>query len=212
MIRRPVLALIGVVTLAVLTGCVTTDPPAPTVSEVPVTASPSPTEEAITDLTFAAGEDLPTTAVVEWADPLADGDGYTLSRPDDGGGSWAYTDSVTECYVSFYQGTVDGIDYSASDEAASEAVLMARSGVDEANAEEWVDTSSLRLLPSGGTVEVQRFYASAPQGSMVIAARAFGSLGVGMTVKDMCPADVDAWEHFLTLDESGLGIMISEPE
>lgn len=220
---RPLLVSVCSLALLGLTGCAPgffawtppTSPSAPVSSEPAASETSEPTTPATSaaaaeavDLTFAEGVSVDPAAVAEWGDAFALNDAYELTYPDDGNGSWGYTETATGCVVLFYQGAVGGIDYTAGDEAASDELLVTLMDLDASSVAEHVDTVQIPRAPSGGIVDARGLYVETTSGSMLIATRAFGALEVGLMVQDACPTSTDAAKHFAAL-QSSLAIIVS---
>jgi hypothetical protein len=120
----------GVWGILVLTGCAgspgvvdaDSSPSEATSSPSPTkTSSPTPTPEAASDLSFDTGG--AGVAGLGWGDPFMGDPAFTVLAPDDGNGSWSYTDNANGCTIFFYQGAVTDLDMSQSDRDISDAFL-----------------------------------------------------------------------------------------
>src|SRR5690606_9171155 len=127
------LAAAAIVATAILplSGCLYGSIPAePPVVDEPI-SSPEPTDDAPVDaggelpdtLTFEAGALLPGSTYVEWSDGLMMDDGWDLTSPDTGNGTWGYTLVDGTCTAAFWQGTLDGLTPSGDDSTDSDAVI-----------------------------------------------------------------------------------------
>lgn len=178
--------------------------PAPATESVAPSIEPTsvPTSTAAEDdaevLTFAAGDRLDSSLIPEWTDPFATHDSFEVLRADDGNGSWTYGDTKAKCSIAFYQGKVEGVDFSEGDEAASVELLAAATSIDADALNANRGVTHLRFGLTDGTVQF-RSIADEPAGqTRVTAARAFGALGRGLVIMVQCPTqgDPDADTYF----------------
>lgn len=222
--RRVSVTALALVSIVFLAGCA-----APTVNSAatppsspsPREPAPTPTVEPASDeglvLTFGSAEQLidPRWGV-EWTDPYLTDEGFAVLAPDDGEGSWSYTDLSSSCELSFYQGEVSDLDWSADDRVVSDQMLAylatGNPTPDDltAVAANAVDVP-LVLEPYDGQVEMRVIAGSFPDGrSAVQASRMFGALGAGITFSLVCPAGRDASSEFDRLTETSLRALVTK--
>lgn len=170
-------------------------------------ASPTPTppasRRAPEDLSFETGADLdPTKTRVQW---FTFGDGFTELSPDDGNGSWAITDTASQCAITFYQGAIYDLDYSQDDRTVSDDMLwlgveVAAEGSTRDDVTENAFDDDVPLFVDPGTLPFRTIWVSGTDGSSwLMSARGFGSLGGGVIITIDCPAGQDANEVFTRL-------------
>lgn len=213
---------ISVTAILVLAGCSSPDSesrggtPSPATSspEVTTAPTPTPTEEQL-ELTFGAAEDLVGEEwQIAWADPFITDEGFAVLAPDDGNGSWSYTDIGSGCEIHFYQGQVLDLDWSQDDRAVSDEMLAILAMVtptpeDAANVSANAGDLSLDLESDQGYVDLRAIGGAFPDGrSVVQAARMFGAQDGGITVSLVCPPGQDATGEFNRLTASHLRVVV----
>ena len=146
------------------------EPPAESPTEKPTPDAPALTSDS---LTFAEGAQIAPGTLTQWGDGLIADDGWTMTSPDDGAGSWGYTTTDGACTADFWQGTVYDME-EPDDQAASELVLASLLQADPADVAEHADTGSFSFALSGRGNADQRFVAGEDgDRTWVIAARGF---------------------------------------
>lgn len=192
--------------------------PSKTASSTP---SPSPTVEAASEerleLTFGAAEELIQPGWgVHWTDPFVTDKNFAVLSPDDGAGSWSYTDVTTACELHFYQGEIFDLDWSQDDRATSDqmlAVLAMGTPTPEDSAEvsRMAGEYALQLEPEPGEVELRTIGGRFPDGrSVVHATRMIGALGGGITISMVCPAGQDTSSEFERISENHLRVLVTK--
>ncbi|MFH8250115.1 hypothetical protein ACH3VR_07100 [Microbacterium sp. B2969] len=209
---------VGVIALAIgsllITGCASGAPPQAAQSPTPVvepgtarrspSPSPTPTERrAPSDLSLDHGADLdPSEWRVQW---FTFGDGFSELSPDDGNGSWSITDDATQCEISFYQGTLAGIDYSQDDRTITNELLTLMVGAISAGAtredvESHAFDDAVPLFFDDDVLPMRTIWGGqADGGTWLFSARMFGSMGGGIYLMINCPEGQDAMEEYNTL-------------
>lgn len=220
---------VGVIALALcsvlLAGCASPTSAAPEEPRTPSpskTRDPEPTPSASseatlpTDLSFEAGEVLDDGDwEVGWGDNFADSPGFTVATPDDGNGSYSYTDTATQCTMFFYQGMIDDIDMTQDDRTISYDFLatvltgtVAGATREDVAAHAFDDV--VAQYPGPGTASVRTIWGTATDGGTWLhTARMFGALGGGVYVGITCPAGQDASAQFAKLAQNHLVLMVS---
>lgn len=176
------LAATAIVAVSVipLSGCLYAQIPAD--SDAPPT--PTPTGDLPAELTFAAGQELPATAYIEWGDGFMTADGWETVTPDDGNGGWTYGTTDGSCTAQFWQGlTPDVPVVPGDDSASSDAILgvLLQSTTEEVTALATTGEFSYQVGGSGG-VENRQVTGEDGDRSWIIATRAFTATGVGLYV------------------------------
>lgn len=191
---RPLLRLAATAIVAVsvipLSGCLYAQIPAsdPGVAEPTPTASDAPIDEPEgelpAELTFAAGQELPATAYIEWGDGFMTADGWVSVSPDDGNGGWTYGTADGTCTARFWQGLAPDVPVVPGDDSASsDAILGAllQSTTAEITALATTGEFSYQVGGAGG-VENRQLTGEDGERTWIIAARSFTATGVGLYV------------------------------
>jgi hypothetical protein len=208
--RVGVVALASAFAFAPLSGCA---PPvsesiddSPTPRAAP--ASPSATSGDPTvigppeDLTFEAGDDLAVDSVrVEWTDPFATDAEFSVRSPDDGNGSWSYTDDTNRCAVSFYQGSLTDFVEGSGDRASTIDALgsileSSDARLTAATVEQYGEAYDLRQSPKDGTVEFWGISAvDTDESGHVSSARYFTRLDRIQLMNIQCPPGTSVFDE-----------------
>lgn len=186
------LAATAIVAVAVipLSGCLYAQIPAdqPAAQEPTPTASDAPIDEPDgalpAELTFAAGQDLPATAYIEWGDGFMTADGWESVSPDDGNGGWTYGTTDGTCTAQFWQGVTPDVPVVPGDDSASsDAILGAllQSSTEDITALATTGEFSYQIGGAGG-VENRQVTGEDGDRTWIIAARSFTATGVGLYV------------------------------
>ncbi|WEK61221.1 MAG: hypothetical protein P0Y60_00235 [Candidatus Microbacterium colombiense] len=202
---RPLLRLAATALVAVavipLSGClyaqIPADPPAaeeptPTESDAPID---EPDGTLPTELTFAAGAELPGTAYIEWGDGFMTADGWETVSPDDGNGGWIYGTVDGTCTAQFWQGLTSDVPVVAGDDSASsDAILAALLDSTTAEVTPLATTGEFSYQVGGtGGVENRQVSGAEADRTWIIATRAFTATGVGLyVIIDCTNGDADA--------------------
>lgn len=217
---RPLIACAALLALVVvLAGCsmrneTPQESPEPTPSPSPSKAEEGEPDFPVTVTSSTAGTglmtfeaDLDPAAIPEWGDPYALDEGYELSSPDTGQGSWGYTEKSTGCQIHFFQGAVSGIDTTAGDEVASADVLALLEKIDPETAR--ATAGSVYIANAmGGQVQFRALSYDVSGGQAIVAVRAFGTAGRALYVRVGCPTGTDVQEHFTRLMEESLSVLL----
>ncbi|MEJ1090516.1 hypothetical protein [Microbacterium istanbulense] len=102
--------MLGVVALA-LSGCVYAQIPADDGAGPDPVDGGSPSAEPLEgglpeELTFAAGQELPDGAYIQWGDGFIADEGWEIREPDNGHGEWMYGTTDGRCTARFWQGLI----------------------------------------------------------------------------------------------------------
>lgn len=155
--------------------------PTPTASDAPVD---EPSGDLPADLSFDAGQELPTTVYIEWGDGFMTADGWKTISPDDGNGGWTYGTTDGTCTAQFWQGLTPDVPVVAGDDStSSDAILGAllQSTTDEVAALATTGAFSYQVGGAGG-VENRQVTGGDGDRTWIIATRAFTAIGVGLYV------------------------------
>jgi hypothetical protein len=183
----------------------------PTKAPALATPTPSPSQSAApatppADVTFEAGSALAAGEWdVGWVEVLADTPGFSVAAPDDGNGSFSYTDDGTGCAMRFYQGSITDLDMTQDDRSISDdylgvmmAALVEGSTREDVAAYAYDDLAG--QYPAEGTVSTRTIAGTSSSGETWLhSARMFGSLGGGVYIGIVCPAGQDAQVELNTL-------------
>lgn len=195
-------ALTVPVALLVLTGCQQQPPnlqsgtsAAPSASAAP-TAGQHPTLP-LEALTFEAGNDLPAGSQPQFGENLSANPDWQVASADDGEGSWAYTSIDGLCQAAFSQHRLEGTVTSIPDDdrATTDALLahLLTLSPDELATGVVDGTVGYGELGQPATTDVRAVAASDPDsGQWLMAARAFASLGIGLSVDLACKPGADS--------------------
>lgn len=231
--QRRVRVIALMVGIFLLSGCAsptlasTQESSAPAPITLPHRASPAPTPSSTPNAEAASGEPLELAFGsaeelvdpqwgFEWTDPFITDDGFAVLGPDNGQGSWSYTDLATKCELHFYQGEVFDLDWSQDDRAVSDqmlAILATGTPTPEDSANVSANAGDIRIAlePDGGAVELRVIGGGFPDGGSVVhATRMLGAVGGGLTVSLVCPAGRDASSEFSRLAESSLSVLVTK--
>lgn len=178
----------------------------------PTSSAPSPPE----DLSFEAGAGLADGDwEMGWGDNFADNPGFTVLSPDDGKGSYSYTDAETQCRLFLYQGEVTDLDLAQDDRTISDDFLATvLTGTVEGATREDVAAHAYDDLvgqyPGPGTASTRTIWGkSSDGGSWLHSARMFGALGAGVYVGITCPAGQDASAELAKLVQNHLALLVT---
>lgn len=180
-------------------------------SAEPTPEAPEPEWDVPDPLTFEAGVDLDPELIPQWSDPYLADEDFESSIADDGNGGWGYRHIETQCEVIFWQGRIELGD--GDDSELSDLLLAHTLGADVSQV-----TPQAEDLPGAfqtiteGTVDARVLRANDPNSGAngIFAARSFGAVQSGVTVRLECPEGQDAtvmWER-LTTEYRGLTLMI----
>lgn len=221
---------VGVVALAIgilVTPACTAAPregaPVPAVSSDP----PAPSDDAVAEtvdtsipleLTFEAGDDLEAGSIAaEWIDPFATDPEFSLLSPDDGNGSWSYTDDTNGCTIVFYQGTLKDFAAEDSDRASTiSAIAGIAQGRDAEVTPEVVETYGddfpIDQTQEGGTASLWGLGAELTDGSSwADSARFFNAIQSIYYFAIDCPSGTNAYdEHDRVVGPKGLALHVTE--
>jgi hypothetical protein len=199
-LRRAAAATIAVGAALTLSGCLyaqipeTAPSPRPT-AQAPQTEAPVEEPAQGSTLTFAEGQDLSSTAYIEWGDGLLADDAWTVVSPDDGNGGWTYGTVDGTCTAQFWQGLISDVPVVSGDDAtSSDAILAVLLQAATADITPVANTGEFSYLVGGtGGVENRWVAGEDDDGSWIMAARAFTKTGVGLyVVVDCTGADPSA--------------------
>lgn len=180
-----------------LSGCIALSIPEKSESTPDAVATPdaSPTEPspietidstAPMSMSFADGDQVSPDTLVQWGDGLMFDDGWNLSSPDNGQGSWGYTTTDDACTASFYQ----GFESSLGGTSDREATLAALELLLDANAtefEEFIEEGQFSYQVAGSrTADYLSVYGSDELGSWTLAVRAFAQTSSVLYVDIEC--------------------------
>ncbi|WP_243075051.1 hypothetical protein [Microbacterium sp. SS28] len=209
-----------------LTGCAASSgsrASEPTGSPDPPDATEEPAAEVVEpaiplELTFEEGDALePGSIAAEWTDPFANNPDFSLLSPDEGNGSWSYTDDTNGCTVGFYQGTLTDFAPEPTDEASTISAIAAIAAAkdDQITAEiveTYGDDFPVEQTQEGGEVSLWGLGADLTDGSSwVDSARFFNAIGSIQYVTIQCPAGVSAYdEHDRVVGPVGLRMHVTE--
>ncbi|PZU47289.1 MAG: hypothetical protein DI566_06190 [Microbacterium sp.] len=210
-----ILTLVTLTAIALLaTGCVSVRPgPA---SSSPVDSEPSesaPADDALgipDEFTFEAGDGLSPDVRVEWGDTLFAKDGFTLSHPDDGNGSWGYTEDATQCTVLFWQGSFTGAESATNDRELSDAVLATWLHASAEDVTSYAEDGVVGYQVGGtGSADVRVIAGTTAAGEATIsAARGVLAIDGGFIVDVSCPAGQDAGAAYAALAAEDLVLVV----
>lgn len=215
--RTPALLALITATL-VVSGCVSVRPGPAITSDAPAPIETGDADDTGTPggsgapdaLTFADGDALTPGTRVEWGDSLFAKEGYTLSIPDDGNGSWGYTQDATQCTILFWQGSYTGAD-AADDRGLSDSLLATwlEATLDEVTT--YADDDVVGYQLGGNGAADVRIIASGSEtdGETVSAARGIRSLEAGFLVDVSCPAGQDADAVYFDLADESLALVLT---
>lgn len=165
------------------------------------TASPSaqPSEGSSGDLpsalTFADGNDIPSSAYIQWGDGFIADDGWKIVEPDDGNGGWTYGTVDDTCTAQFWQGLISDVPTVPGDDGvSSDAMLAVILGESDAAAITPLSTTGGFSYQVGGNTDVEnrQVMGADADRQWAIAARAFTATGVGLyVIVDCTGGDID---------------------
>lgn len=190
--RLTAVAIVAIATLP-LSGCLYSSIPAeaPVVDEPTSTPGPTTGDEP-TDvvgdipatLSFEDGALLPQTAFIEWADGLMGDDGWEITSPDDGNGSWTYGTLDGTCTAKFWQGLAsDAPTTQGDDRTSSDAILGVLLNADTAEVSPHAVDGAFTYQIGGSRDVAHRQLMGEQDGrSWIMAARAFTATGAGVYV------------------------------
>lgn len=182
-VRTAVLSAFGIVALSGCSAAVpAASPPAAPLVTVEDKGAPG-------TLTFDDGAALGPDAIAQWSEELFADPGWSLTSPDEGGGTWGYTTVDGTCTADFWQGKV--FDMTATDDrAASDFVIAAIAGVELAKIQDLVNDNVVGFIFSDNpTAEYRRLGGTTPEHSQVIAVRGFAQLKAALYVVVDCASD-----------------------
>lgn len=187
-------AAVGALMLALLSGCTAVVGGAPTDSAGTPSAESTSGDEDLLDFSFAGGAELAgRVGVVEWAVPLAREDRFAVLSPDNGNGSWSFTDTANQCRLTFFQGALSDVPAGVDDRESTDAVLLTVFGANDPNVTaeiiaQYTEDATVPLWGISGSVEVRVFGGSAADGaSQADVARRFSALGTDLYLSVSCP-------------------------
>lgn len=188
------LAAAAVVAVAVLplSGCLfSAIPPESEITEIPA-AGPEPTEPDTTEpsgdapstLSFDDGALLPETAYIEWGDGFMTDNGWEVTAPDNGNGSWTYGTVDGVCTAEFWQGLASDVPTTPGDDSASsDAILGVLLQADASEVTPHaVDVSFTYQMGGGRDVDFRQLTGEQDGRTWIISARAFTATGGGLYV------------------------------
>jgi hypothetical protein len=196
--------LVAVPVIALLVaGCASTDDDArPGVTPTSAASSSGSGDESDIqppdDLSFASGADLDPRLRAQWGDPLMADAAFTLTTPDDGNGTWAYTQNSSQCEVRFWQGDISSITGADDDRTLSDAVLAT-----------WLQVGTDQVTASAQDDAVGYFTGEQSGGSWVAAARGLRAIDGGYVVHITCPAGQDAQAVYASVRTRGLTLVLA---
>lgn len=214
--RNPRLGILLLLPALALAACaspfvtVHTSTPATTdTSTQPSPEASTPTSEPVTDLDFDPDPRLDSTWLAEWSNGMMADDGYTLTAPDDGNGSWTYRHEASQCGLRFWQGSLTGFDTSKGDQSLSDQVLANVFGAAEADVTPHAQTVALPTLGGGGTASARAVPGSGSDGAVyLVVARGFGAMSSGLTLTIDCPGEVDPTVVYDEVSERGFSLFV----
>ena len=189
----------------------TKSPPAPDPTSTAVTVSTAPS-----DLSFEAGSALDGGDWnMGWGDAFPSDPTFSVLSPDDGHGSYSYTDGANQCRLFFYQGSVTDIDMTKDDRTISDEFLVTMltgtvtgATVEDVAAHAYDDT--VLQHPGPGTAATRTIWGTAQDGSTWLhSARMFGALGAGVYVGITCPAGQDAQGELRKLTDQYIRLIVT---
>ncbi len=198
--RRAGIATVILLALLPMSACSLTIPegsgsePGSSASTAPESSTkPSPAPSAA-GFTFEDGASLSAANYIEWADGLFGDDGWTLTSPDDGNGNWGYTSIDGACTVAFWQGRLDGLTPAGDDSVDSDAVIAFFVNAERQQITDFGYDEELSYQIAGaGGLEARAILSEEDDRTWILAARAFGSAGVGLyTLVDCTGGDAQA--------------------
>jgi len=177
-------------------------------------AEATPDDDELLDFSFAGGADLAgKVRLVEWAVPLAREDRFAVLSPDNGNGSWSFTDTANQCRLTFFQGALSDVPTGADDRTSTDAVLLTVFGANDPNVTaeviaQYTEDASVPLWGVDGSVDVRVFGGSAADGaSQADVARRFAALGTDLYLSVSCPGG--GQDAFAELQELIAGQLIA---
>ena len=131
-----------------------------------------------TSLSFEDGALLPADTYIEWGDGLMADDGWELSTPDTGTGTWGYTTVDDSCTATFWQGNMDGLTLAGDDAIDSDAVIayFLNASVADVTAAA-TDTELSYQIGGAGGLEARTVAGQQDGRSWNVLARAFSGMG-----------------------------------
>ncbi|MGM7699064.1 hypothetical protein [Microbacterium sp. A84] len=211
-LRVTAIAILALTTLP-LSGCLFSSIPSEAPSAEEPISTPSPSEEATVEepaddeseetysdvpatLSFADGALLPDSTYIEWADGLMFDDGWEITTPDTGNGTWGYTTTDGTCTASFWQGTLDGLTPTGDDSADTDAVIAFFLDAEVADVTAAATNTELSYQVGGaGGLDARSIGGQQDDDARTwsMTARAFGHVGAGVyTLVDCTGGDFDA--------------------
>lgn len=175
-----------------LSGCLySAIPSEPPVVEEPISTpdptepdAPTPDSDLPAALSFEDGALLPETAFIQWGDGLVTDDGWEVTSPDDGSGSWTYGTIDGACTAQFYQGLTSDVEMAPGDDSASSDAILAV--LLQANAAEVtphaVDGAFSYQIGGNRDVAHRQLTGEQDGRTWIMAARAFTATGSGVYV------------------------------
>ena len=208
--------LVAVPVIALLVaGCASTDDDArPGVTPTSAASSSGSGDESDIqppdDLSFASGADLDPRLRAQWGDPLMADAAFTLTTPDDGNGTWAYTQNSSQCEVRFWQGDVSAIAAPDDDRSLSDAVLATWLQVSADQVTAVAQDDAVGYVPgTGGSTQVRVVSGSTSSGgTWIAAARGLGAIHGGFLVQVTCPSGQDPQTLYGSLRADKLVIVV----
>ncbi|GAA1540364.1 hypothetical protein HD600_001038 [Microbacterium ginsengiterrae] len=198
--RTVTVACVGALALT-LSGCVYSaipadEAPRPSSSAPQETAEPEGAESGVPSaLTFDAGTALPASAYIEWGDSLMADDGWEITSPDDGNGSWTHGTVDGTCTAQFWQGFTGDVDtVPGDDSASSDAILATLLQTDPATVTAHASDGTFSYQVGGNAdVDHRRLASGQDDRNWIMAARAFTATGIGVyLLLDCTGGDVEA--------------------
>ena len=196
-------------------GAAPSETPSPSPTEVKATPTPTPTPTP-TVLTFEAGAEMdPAAWSVEWGDRFPDMEGYTLSSPDDGNGSWAYRDDTTQCDIGFYQGfgpSAD-MDHTKDDRTLSDAYLATFTQASSDDVAQYGFDSTVQIWDTDVVAAFRSLGWSTDDGaSRVDSVRVFVADEALLYVTVTCPPESDAFVESERLAKDLFGVNMTSTD
>ena len=190
-----------VVTVALpLSGCLFSQIPAEGPSGSAPSSGPETTDEPTeqpsggSTLTFAEGQELSSSAYIEWGDGFLTDEAWETVTPDDGNGGWTYGTVDGTCTAQFWQGLTSDVAVVAGDDSASsDAILGVLLQTAVADITAIATTGEFSYLVGGaGGVETRQVVGTEGDRTWTISARAFTKTGVGLYVIVDCTGGIGA--------------------
>lgn len=191
LIALTALPLSGCLYGSIPSGSPTTDAPEPN----PTQSTPDAEGDLPETLAFEDGAMLPESAYIEWGDSLMADDGWEVTSPDDGNGTWTYGTADGTCTAQFWQGFTGDVETEpGNDSVSSDAILATILQTDVASVTEHaVDGAFSYQVGGNADVEQRQLAGEQDDRAWTMAARAFTATGVGVyVIVDCTGGDVDA--------------------